>query len=124
MKIMVLDDNPEILSMVTTMLETFYSEAQIIAGRNGAEGLALLNSADTSPDVILTNLRMPTMDGMAFMSEVRHNTTWDNIRLVMMSAITSAEVETEAAAKGAQAFLRKPFTSADLRAALNQVLGI
>ncbi len=123
MKFMVLDDNPEILSMVTIMLQNAYRDAQILAGRNGAEGLALLESEDTSPDIILTNVRMPQMDGMTFVSEVRHNTAWDSVRLVMMSALSSAEVVTEAADKGAQAFLRKPFTLRDLLATVNQVLG-
>lgn len=123
MKFMVLDDNPEILSMVTIMLQNAYRDAHIVAGRNGAEGLALLEKEDTNPDVILTNVRMPQMDGLTFVSEVRHNTAWDSVRLVMMSALSSAEVVTEATDKGAQGFLRKPFTLRDLLSIINQVLG-
>jgi CheY-like chemotaxis protein len=124
MKIMVLDDNPEILSMVTIMLHNAYGRdtCHVVAGRNGAEGLELLNDEDASPDLILTNLRMPQMDGMTFMGEVRHNTEWLNIRMVMMSAQSSLETVSKAKEIGAEAFLRKPFTYRDLTTTIDDLL--
>ena len=126
MKIMILDDNPEILSMVTTMLYNAYGRdnCQVVAGRNGQEGLALLKDSAGSPDLILTNLRMPQMDGLTFLGEVRHNAAWDTIRLVMMSAQSSAETVTEATASGAEAFLQKPFTYRDLTTTINDILAL
>ncbi|MBZ0299935.1 MAG: response regulator [Anaerolineae bacterium] len=122
MKVMVLDDNPAILSMVTMMLQTTYQDCQVVSGRNGEEGLALLSRDEIRPDVILTNLRMPHMDGLKFMREVRDNTAWDQIRLVMMSALGTAEVVTQAASDGAEAFLSKPFTISDLKSTVSQLL--
>lgn len=124
MKIMVLDDNPEILSMVTIMLQNAYGQetCEIVAGRNGQEGLELLKDEDASPDLILTNLRMPQMDGMAFLGEVRHHAEWNQIRLVMMSAQSSAETVTRAKNGGASAFLRKPFTYHDLTTTIDDLL--
>jgi CheY-like chemotaxis protein len=125
MKIMVLDDNPEILSLVTMMLHNAYGQetCDVVAGRNGQEGLNLLQKDDgASPDLILTNLRMPQMDGMTFLDEVRHNTDWNNIRLVMMSAQSSVETESKAKEGGAEAFLRKPFTYHDLTSTIDEVL--
>jgi two-component system chemotaxis response regulator CheY len=122
MKIMVLDDNPEILSMVTIMLHNAYGRetCHVVAGRNGQEGLELLK--DASPDLILTNLRMPQMDGMTFLGEVRHNTEWSSIRLVMMSAQSSIETVSKAKEGGAEAFLRKPFTYRDLTTTIDDIL--
>ncbi len=124
MKIIVLDDNPEILSMVTIMLHNAYGQdtCRVLAGRNGQEGLDLLNDEDSSPDLILTNLRMPQMDGMTFLGEVRDNTQWSSIRLVMMSAQTSVETVAQARRGGAEAFLRKPFTYRDLTTTIDDVL--
>ena len=62
------------------------------------------------------------MDGMTFVSEVRHNTAWDNIRLVMMSAQGSADIISQAAAGGAEAFLRKPFSYRDLTTTISHFL--
>jgi CheY-like chemotaxis protein len=124
MKIMVLDDNPEIVSMVTIMLYNAYGQdtCQVVAGRNGQEGLDLLKEEDISPDLILTNLRMPQMDGMAFLGEVRGHTEWNSIRLVMMSAQSSLETVSKAKAGGAEAFLRKPFTYHDLTTTIDDIL--
>ena len=124
MKIMVLDDNPEILSMVTIMLHNAYGQdtCRVVSGRNGQEGLELLKDEDASPDLILTNLRMPQMDGMTFLGEVRHNTEWSNIRLVMMSAQSSVETVSKAKEGGAGAFLRKPFTYRDLTTTIDELL--
>ena len=124
MKVMVLDDNAQILTMLTTMLHNAFGQeaCEVVSGRNGQEGLALLNEDAARPDIILTNLRMPRMDGMTFVSEVRHNTAWDNIRLVMMSALASSDIVNQAAEGGAEAFLRKPFTYRDLTATINHIL--
>lgn len=124
MKIMVLDDNPEILLMVTAMLHSAYGSdnCMIISGRNGTEGLTLLLEGDETPDIILTNLRMPHMDGMTFVAEVRHNNAWDKIRVVMMSAVTSSEIMSQAITSGAEAYLRKPFTYRDLTTMINDML--
>jgi two-component system chemotaxis response regulator CheY len=124
MKIMVLDDNPEILSMVTIMLHNAYGQdtCEVVAGRNGQEGLELLKDEDASPDLILTNLRMPQMDGMTFLGEVRDNTAWSSIRLVMMSAQSSLETVNKAKAGGAEAFLGKPFTYRDLTTTIDDIL--
>lgn len=123
MKIMVLDDNAEIISMLTMMIYSAYGRenCEVFAGRNGEDGLALLKD-NVHPDVILTNLRMPLMDGLTFISEVRHNTAWNDVRLVMMSALSTSDVVNAATASGAEAFLRKPFTYQDLKAVLDNFL--
>ncbi len=113
MVIMVVDDNPDILTMLAMMLPRVVTGCQIVRAGNGDEGLALLKH--TTPDVIMTNWRMPEMDGMTFLSEVRQKTAWNQIRLVMMSALATPDVQAEASAKGAEAFLSKPFTLVDLQ---------
>ena len=118
MQILILDDNPEIIDLMSVMLHSAFGKenCQIISGHNGREGLALL--AESTPDVILTNLRMPQMDGMAFMTEVRRQKDWDHIHLVMVSALATPEILIQARANGANAFIRKPFTMRDLKTVL------
>lgn len=121
MRILILDDNPEILLLLTMMIRhALGSEpCEIIPAHNGCEGLSFLDSIPT-PDLILTNLRMPYMDGLSFMREVRRNTRWARIPLIVVSADFSDMTREAAAAGGAVAFLPKPFDFAGIRSILHK----
>ncbi len=117
MLLLVVDDNPDIISLVTTMARRIFDpdDCQIISGRNGLEGLDLLQITQPVPDVIISNLRMPQMDGLTFLREVRSHVEWSKIHLVMMSATQTAEARGAAEASGAEFYLGKPFTLNDLK---------
>ena len=119
MRILVLDDNPDILVLVSTMLQRTFESCQVVTGRNGTEGLAALENPDHTPDIILSNLRMPEMDGLAFVREVRRNTGWDSVRVAMMSALSSQELIDEMYASGAESFLAKPFSYNDFKSLMD-----
>lgn len=121
MRVLVLDDNPDILALVSAMLQRVFGSCQIITGRNGAEGLAALAEPDNTPDIILSNLRMPKMDGFTFVREVRRNTDWAGIGVAMMSALSTQDIRDEAQAIGAEVFLPKPFTYHDFKTAMDQL---
>lgn len=120
MIILLLDDNDAIAVLAKTMIEQVLGQQNctIITGRNGHEGLTILQSMDTPPDLIISNLRMPVMDGLTFFATIRTNPQWQHIRLVMMSAITTTEVRRAAADHGVEAFLDKPFRLDDFRSLL------
>ena len=117
MILLVVDDNPDIISLVSMMALRILGgdKCQIISGRNGQEGLELLQAAESMPDVIISNLRMPQMDGLTFLREVRARPQWSDIHLVMMSATQTAEARHQAAASGAEFFLAKPFNLNDFK---------
>ncbi len=117
MVLLVVDDNPDIISLVSMMALRVIGvdKCQIISGRNGVEGLELLRAAEPMPDVIISNLRMPQMDGMTFLREVRSRPQWSDIHLVMMSATQTVETRNLAAANGAEFFLAKPFNLNDFK---------
>ena len=117
MIILLLDDNDAILSLACTMIEQIVGleNTTIVTGRNGKEGLQLLEAMDPLPDLIISNFRMPAMDGITFFGAIRSNPRWQHIRLVMMSAITTTEVRRAAAAYNVEAFLDKPFRLDDFR---------
>jgi two-component system chemotaxis response regulator CheY len=120
-RILVLDDNTDILKLVRTILEQ--SGFHVTAGRHGKEGLDLLHQADTLPDLILSNWFMPYMDGITFLDAVRSAPEWAAIPFVMMTAATTTDRREMAFARGANGFLSKPFLMGDLRSMLND-LGI
>lgn len=110
-RILLVDDNADIINLVKTILERWGYE--VFSGRNGEEGLHLMSS--TQPDAIISNLRMPRMDGMAFLEHVRDRAEWAAIPFVMMSALRSEEYTNAAMERGANAYLAKPFQFADLQ---------
>jgi CheY-like chemotaxis protein len=119
---MILDDNPEIADLLATMLHSAFGKGncQIVIGQNGHEGFSLLTQH--IPDVIFTNLRMPQMDGMTFIQELRRVQEYDHVHLVMVSALATPEIVAQAQAGGVETFIRKPFTLRDIRAALNSIV--
>ncbi|MDA3814775.1 MAG: response regulator, partial [Patescibacteria group bacterium] len=56
---------------------------------NGEEGLKVLN--DSVPDLILLDIIMPKMDGMAFLNEFKKNPNWKNIPVIILSNLTDFE---------------------------------
>lgn len=120
MIVMVLDDHPDIILLVRAMVTRVLKneECQFLEGRNGQEGIDLLINNDQMPEMIISNFRMPQMDGLTFFREVRQNVNWTDIRLIMMSAHPSTDLIRQASESGAESFLRKPFNLADVEHAL------
>jgi CheY-like chemotaxis protein len=74
------------------------------------------------PDLVLMDIRMPRMGGVELARVVREQQRWDLIPLIAMSAYSDDLQEHEIKAAGADAFLPKPFTIADLRSMLWSLL--
>lgn len=74
------------------------------------------------PDLVLMDVRMPRMGGVELARRVRQEQRWDLIPLIAMSAYSDDLQEHEIKAAGADAFLPKPFTIADLKAMLSSLL--
>jgi len=80
---------------------------QCVTATSGAEALALVDR--DRPDLILTDLRMPGMDGLALLRAVRQVSPRTPVVI-----LTAYAAEATAIAAGASAFLAKPFTGAQL----------
>ena len=123
MVILILDDNPDILMLMRLMVKRILgiNDQDILTGRNGVEGISLLADAKIRPEMIISNLRMPDMDGLAFLKELRHHGEWEHIPLIMMSANLPFEIRHEAARYGVGAFLNKPFNLEDVRETISNI---
>jgi CheY-like chemotaxis protein len=115
--ILLLEDNADMLTLLSQVLE--WGGHQVIAGRNGTEGLALLSAVDSAPGLIICDMLMPGMDGTAFLGHIRSNPAWSNIPFVMMSARSTDEERQGALTLGANGFLTKPFSLDDFNALLD-----
>ncbi|MGQ9886863.1 MAG: response regulator [Aggregatilineales bacterium] len=116
--ILLLEDNANMLAMLSQVLE--WGGYSVIGGRSGYEGIARLTEAHRLPDIIISDLLMPGMDGIGFLRQVRENPDWADIPFVMMSAYSSSDERQNAIQHGANDFLVKPFSLEDFQAVLNR----
>lgn len=114
--ILLVEDDADILDFNKTLLQG--NGYNVVTARNGKEAIELL-SADL-PDIIVTDMMMPEMDGMALLKTVTGNVATDHIPVIVLSAKTSAR--TEGVKQGAQVYLEKPFVPAELVAVINNQL--
>lgn len=105
--VLLLEDNADMLKVLTMMLEeTGY---WVMAGRSAQEGMALMRLTHRIPDVIISDMVMPSVDGMNFLEQIRNLPELGSTPFILMSAYPSPEVQQKAFQLGADAFLNKPF---------------
>jgi two-component system, cell cycle response regulator CpdR len=120
-KILVAEDDDCLRFLIATCLQG--SGYVVVAAQNGSEAAKLI--VETSFDLVLTDLQMPEMDGIALIAWMREvGITTPVIAMTGGSADTSAsELLNRAAALGVCAGLAKPFTIAELNKAVAGALG-
>ena len=113
---LVVDDEPRLRQVLTRLMETdgFACEQ---AG-SGVEALAALERQSAS--LVLTDLRMPQMDGIELLRQVR--TKYPDTAVVMITAVADVETAVGCLAIGAMDYLTKPFHLEEVRARVTQAL--
>ena len=95
--------------------------AQVVVAANGSEGLKRL--ADRCPELILCDLRMPVMDGLAFAREVRTNSPCRQVCMVALTAVRDPVAYLRTWTAGFDAHLEKPLTAEKLDEIAERLLG-
>ncbi len=114
--ILIVDDEPSIRLMFRTALESSGYEA--VEAGDGSSALSQLD--DSSPDVVLLDLKMPGMDGMETLRRMRE--TGNDTAVVIVTALGSIPDAVAAMKLGAVDFLTKPVTPERLRRVVNEVI--
>jgi two-component system response regulator AtoC len=104
MKILVLDDDAGLRRTVSLLLED--EGHDVVTAADGEEGLQ--KATETRPDLILTDVRMPGLDGLGFLDRYAEN--GDGSRVIVMTAYGNSDLAIEAIRKGAWDYIDKPFT--------------
>jgi two-component system chemotaxis response regulator CheY len=112
--VLVVDDDPDILDAICDILDG--EGYRVARARHGLEALAAVDREP--PAIILLDLMMPVMDGLAFAHALRAREQDGGVPIVVISADGNPQ---KAAAVGAKGFLAKPF---DIDALLAQVAAI
>ena len=107
--IVVAEDNADVADLLCTQLEPFY---EVVAARDGVE--ALKRAGEIIPDLVITDVMMPNMDGMALARAIRANDLTTHIPIIMVTARVTEQDRIEGIKAGADAYLVKPFNTEEL----------
>lgn len=106
-RVLVIDDDPDILDMLKEVLEEHDPSLEVDGATNGYD--ALLKVGKTKPDVISLDLMMPKMDGAEMLRRLRGNAETKNIRVVVVTALHSnTDLVRRAKRIGVDGFITKP----------------
>ncbi len=117
-KILVVDDRQENRSVFRHLLEPIGFE--IFEASNGQAGL--INAAEIQPDLILTDLAMPVMDGLTMVRQLRQSSNLQNVAIIAASASVFDFNRQEAIEEGCDDFIAKPIQADELLEKLQEQL--
>jgi len=118
MRVVIADDHRLMLDGIRRALEADGGFEIVGETQDGAQVLSIV--ARTKPDLVLLDVRMPHMDGLACLDEI--NRRYPAIKVVMLSASTSPELIAAALRRGASAYLAKSVDPTDLPSTLRQAI--
>ena len=110
-KVMVVDDNPDIIFAVKKGLESLKQGYEVIGAGGGQECVQLLNSE--KPDLILLDIMMPDMDGWDVVAKVRENNQIKEVPIIFLTAKDDA-VSKGMAKLGVEDYIVKPVNIQEL----------
>ncbi|MFM9951766.1 MAG: ATP-binding protein [Saprospiraceae bacterium] len=115
--LLLVEDNADLVQYLTTLLSRDY---QLLTARNGHGGLE--QAFEHLPDLVLSDVMMPGMDGLEFCKQLKNDPRTSHIPVVMLTARSAVEARIDGLQRGADAWLTKPFHRAELFATLAAML--
>lgn len=115
--VLVVDDNRDIVWLIKETLSPGYVVREAFQAE---EALALMEQQ--TPDLIITDIMMPNMDGFELISRIKSDKFTRHIPLIIVSAKVSENEQAEGLDLGADAYLTKPFSSVVLRSVVNRLM--
>ncbi len=114
---LVVDDEPRLRQVLVHLMSS--DGFTCVEAGNGEEALAHLQRQPIT--LVMSDLRMPKMDGLELLRQVRAR--WPDVAVVMITAVADVEVAVSCLAIGAMDYLTKPFHLEEVRARVAQALG-
>jgi len=117
LKVLVVEDDPDMLKLMCMVMEGWDLPLQLRTATNGFE--ALLRIGDECPDVLLTDLNMPGMDGFRMIAALQEHQA-DGLHVVVVTALTPAEVDQRGGLPESVRIFTKPLPFDDLQVLLRE----
>jgi putative nucleotidyltransferase with HDIG domain len=116
-KILVCDDHPEILRLISRLLAPLHD---IITANNGEEGLKKIE--DEHPDLVISDVMMPKMSGFQLVEALRQNPATERLPVLLLTARADGHDRVRGLKRGASDYLVKPFLPEELKARVDNLL--
>ena len=117
MKVLVVDDEPDVIEVVNLCFGLRWPEAEVTSARDGDQALKLIEQ--DRPDLVLLDIVLPGMDGFQVCQEVRR---FSDVPIVMLSARDAEVDKVRGLEMGADDYITKPFSHLELLARVRAVL--
>jgi CheY-like chemotaxis protein len=114
--ILIVDDEPVLCAVLQRMLTRL--DYHVVSAHDGLEALKILSNM--SIDLVITDLRMPKMDGWALMQFVKKNVP--HVPVILITGYHSIHTQNKASESSADGYISKPFSMAQIKAILDSVL--
>jgi two-component system chemotaxis response regulator CheY len=112
--VLIVDDSAAIRKILQRVLtQTDVAINRVLEAGDGREALELLKKEKIN--LVLTDINMPNMDGLQFLTEIRANDEWKNLPVLIITTEGSQAKVMEAAHLGASGYVRKPFTAEQIK---------
>ena len=116
-RILVVEDNVELSDLIVASLPEKY---RIDRAFNGADGLKL--ALEIIPDIIISDVMMPVMDGLEFCEKIKQHEHTSHIAVILLTAKAAVESRMQGLTKGADDYLTKPFHVPELNLRIYNLL--
>ena len=117
--ILIVEDNRELLDTIVHLFQESYT---VITAVNGED--ALTKAQEYIPDLILSDLMMPYMNGAQLCQAIKTNITTSHIPVILLTAVTDSASQTQALQFGANIYLTKPFDNRLLFLSVQNLIAI
>lgn len=115
--VLVVEDNEEIVEYICDCLEENYD---LLTAINGKAGYDL--ACEKTPDIIISDIMMPVMDGMEFCRHIKQNVLTSHIPVILLTAKTSVQDKADGYDAGADSYMTKPFSGNLLKSRVKNLL--
>ena len=116
-KLLVVEDNLELLMLMQQLLKTTY---RVYIARNGKEALKVIQEKEL--DLIISDVMMPEMDGLELTRTIKGDPNYSRLPIILLTAKTQEQDVNEGLQYGADEYLKKPFRLRDLKLRIDNII--
>jgi len=117
-KVLIVDDEPSIIVPLQFLMEqNGYETSVAFSGEEAMETVS-----ESHPNLILLDIMLPIIDGFEVCQRVRENPEWNDIRIILLTAMGSEANIAKGLALGADAYITKPFSNSEVIAKVKELI--
>ena len=121
-RLLIVDDDVEDRNFVIAAVKEIDADIECITANDGQQALEVLLNSPTLPDLVLLDLRMPRFGGRKCLVEMRKNTRFENLPVIIYTTSTEVEESQELKKMGALHFISKPTNPDEIYYLMSMVL--